>query len=143
MKKIGSLIIVLCLVLLTGCSKGYTEGEYIGTAIDKSDGQENTASAIVNIDSNGKIIDVYLDTTYTTSEGIETTKKTLSEYYDDSSIGNWYEQVEILEQAVIDNQGIDFINLNEDGTTNSVSGCTIRIDALYEALNNALENSRK
>ena len=143
MKKICNLIIVLCLVLLTGCSKGYTEGEYIGTSIDKSDGQENIASAIVNIDSNGKIIDVYLDTTYTTSEGTETTKKTLSEYYDNSGIGNWYEQVEMLEQAIIDNQGIEFITLNEDGTTDSITGCTIRIDALYEALNNALENAKK
>ena len=60
-----------------------------------------------------------------------------------STVGEWDEQVEKLEQAVIDNQGIDFLNLDDDGYTDAVSGCTIVIDAMYEALENALEQARK
>ena len=146
MKKFKYLICVFALCLLVGCSKGYKEGEYTGTAVDSYGGQENTASAKVTVDSEGKITDVYLDTTYT-ANGVTTTKKTLgNDYnmktYQPEAAGEWYEQVEKLEQAVIDNQGIDFLNLDEDGYTDAVSGCTIKIDALYEALEDALEQAK-
>jgi len=147
MKKIKYLICIFVLFLLVGCSTGYKEGEYTGTATDSYGGQENTASAKITIDSEGKITDVYLDTTYTTSDGVNTTKKTLgNDYnmktYQPDAAGEWFEQVEKLEQAVIDNQGIDFLNLDEDGYTDAVSGCTIKIDALYEALEDALNNAK-
>lgn len=149
MKKIKYLVCIFALLLVIGCSKGYKEGEYTATAVDSYGGQNNTASAIVNIDDSGKIVSVYLDTTYTTSEGVATTKKTLKEDYGmlnhpyGSTIGEWYEQVEKLEKAVVDHQGVDFLNLDEDGYTDAVSGCTIKIDALYEALNKALEMAKK
>ena len=149
MKKAKYLICIFALILLSGCSKGYKEGEYTGTAIDTYGGQENTASAKVTIDSEGKITDVYLDTTYTTSDGVETTKKALGKDYGmlnhpyGSKVGEWDEQVEKLEQAVVENQGIEFLNLDEDGKTDAVSGCTIKIDAMYEALENALEQAKK
>lgn len=147
MKKFKYLICVFALILLVGCSKGYKEGEYTGTAVDNYGGEENTASAKVTIDSDGKIVDVYLDTTYTV-DGVKTTKKTLKDDYGmynhpyGSTVGEWYEQVEKLEQAVIDNQGIDFIKLDDDGKTDAVSGCTIRIDAMYKALEDALEQAK-
>ena len=146
MKKVKYLICVFALVLLAGCSNGFKEGEYTGTAADNYGGQENTASAKVTVNSNGEIVDVYLDTTYTTKDGLSTTKKTLGNDYNmmanPNASGEWFEQVEKLEQAVIDNQGIDFLNLDEDGYTDAVSGCTIKIDALYEALANALEQAK-
>lgn len=145
MKKTKYLICLFTLILLVGCSKGYKEGEYTGTAIDSYGGQENTASAQISIDSEGQIIGVYLDTTYT-KDGVQTTKKTLKDDYNmmsnPNAAGEWYEQVEKLEQAVIDNQGIDFLNLDEDGYTDAVSGCTIKIDALYEALEDALKQAK-
>lgn len=147
MKKKLCLMVVIGLALLSGCSKGYKEGVYTGTATD-SYGGDNTATAIVTIDSNGKITDVDLDTTYT-KDGVETTKKTLGDEYGmlgspyGSNIGEWYQQVEALEKYVIDNQGIDKINLDEDGKTDAVSGCTIKIDALYEALDSALNQAKK
>lgn len=55
----------------------------------------------------------------------------------------WYEQVEALEKAVVNNQGIDFIKLNENKTTDSVTGCTISIDGLYRALEKTLEKAKK
>ena len=80
MKKKICLISIIGLALLSGCSKGYKEGVYTGTAIDSYGGQNNTATAIVTVDKNGKITDVNLDTTYT-KDGVETTKKTLGDAY--------------------------------------------------------------
>ena len=148
MKKVKYFICLFALILLVGCSKGYKEGEYTGTAIDSYGGQENTASAKIIIDSEGKITDVYLDTTYTTEDGVKTTKKALKDDYGmynhpyGSKVGEWYQQVEKLEKAVIDNQGIDFINLDDSGKTDAVSGCTIKIDALYKALEDALNQAK-
>jgi len=147
MKKVKYLICVFALLVLVGCSNGYKEGEYTGVASDSYGGQENIASAIVTIDSEGKITDVYLDTTYTTSDGVNTTKKTLGNDYNmisnPGAVGEWYQQVEKLEQAVVKNQGIDFLKLNDEGKTDAVSGCTIKIDALYAALEDALEQAKK
>ena len=60
-----------------------------------------------------------------------------------SSVGEWYEQVEKLEQAVVEHQGIDFLKLDDEGKTDAVSGCTIKIDAMYEALSKALDSAKK
>jgi len=148
MKKKICLISIIGLALLSGCSKGYKEGVYTGTAIDSYGGQNNTATAIVTVDKNGKITDVNLDTTYT-KDGVETTKKTLGDAYGmygneyGSKVGEWYTQVEALEKNVVDNQGLDKVKLTDDGYTDTVSGCTIKIDALYEALENALKQAKK
>ncbi len=150
MKKNKKIILigVIGLALLSGCSKGYKEGIYTGTAIDSYGGQNNTATAIVTVDKNGKITDVDLDTTYT-KDGVETTKKKLGDSYGmyggeyGSQVGEWYQQVEALEKNVVDNQGLDKIKMNDEGYTDAVSGCTIKIDALYEALENALKQAKK
>ena len=150
MKKNKKIILigVIGLALLSGCSKGYKEGIYTGTAIDSYGGQNNTATAIVTVDKNGKITDVDLDTTYT-KDGVETTKKKLGDSYGmyggeyGSQVGEWYQQVEVLEKNVVDNQGLDKIKMNDEGYTDAVSGCTIKIDALYEALENALKQAKK
>lgn len=139
---------VISLALLSGCSKGYKEGVYTGTSIDTYGGQNNTATAIVTIDKNGKITDVNLDTTYT-KDGVQTTKKTLGSEYGmygseyGSSVGEWYQQANALEKYVVDHQGIEDIKLEDDGKTDAVSGCTIKIDALYSALDSALKEAKK
>lgn len=154
MKKIlsGVLVLILCLTLV-GCGEGkYKEGTYEGSVIDNYNNENNTATAKVEVNEKGKIVSVYLDTTYT-KDGVKTTKKTLKDAYGMKSVSNnmgnidggaeWYEQVESLEKAVVKNQGIDFITMNEDNTTDSVSGCTIKINALYEALEEALKEAKK
>ena len=55
----------------------------------------------------------------------------------------WYEQVNLIEAKVIENQNITFIGLNSDGKTEAIAGVTMKIDALYNALNNALEQAKK
>lgn len=148
MKQKICLMGVLGIVLLTGCSKGYKEGVYTGTAEDNYGGQNNTATAIVTVDSSGKITDVNLDTTYT-KDGVSTTKKSLGTDYGmlsnpyGSKVGEWYQQAEALEKYVIDNQGIEKLELDSDGYTDAVSGCTIKIDALYNALSSALDQAKK
>lgn len=150
MKKI--LFIAILCILFTGCdvvTNSYKEGIYEGSSVDNYGGEENTATAKITVDRDGKITQVYLDTTYT-KNGVATTKKALKEEYGmkkgNSSYGSadyeWYEQVEALEQAVLEKQGIDFLNLDEDGYTDAVSKCTIKIDALYKALENALNKAK-
>ena len=148
MRKKICLVGIIGVLLISGCSKGYKEGVYTGTALDNYGGQNNTATAIVTISSNGKIIGVNLDTTYT-KDGKETTKKALGTDYGmygvpyGSRVGEWYEQVEALEKNVIENQGLSGIKMDNEGYTDTVSGCTIKIDALYEALNDALKQAKK
>ncbi len=152
MKKLFAIMGVMVLLgaCLTGCSTktGYKEGTYNGTAIDSYGGQENEATARVVINEDGEIESVYLDTTYTTSENVVTTKKTLGDEYGmynhpyGSTVGEWYQQVEALEQAVVENQGVDFLELDDEGKTDAVSGCTIAISALVEAINDALEQAK-
>ncbi len=148
MKKL--LILATCALLFTGCNDGLKEGTFEGTAIDNYGGVENTASAKVTIDSEGKITDVYLDTTYTDSDGNATTKKDMGDSYG-MKVGNtpygqseweWYEQIANLEKAVIENQGIDFITLDDNGKTDTVSGCTIQIEPLYNAIKAALDKAK-
>ena len=54
------------------------------------------------------------------------TKKALKDDYNmkkfnSNAAGEWYEQVEKLEKAIVENQGLDTIKLNSDGTTDAVS----------------------
>lgn len=153
MKKVFGLLMIGCL-LFTGCEKvnnKYKVGTYEGTAIDTYGGGENTAFAEVTIDNDGKIIAVLVDTTYVTKDGIGTTKKALRDAYG-MKIGNsdygtseweWYEQAEKLEKAVIENQGTSFLNVDEDGYTDAVSGCTMKVDALMKAIDDALAKAKR
>lgn len=148
MKKVVGLLLCCLFVFITGCGDSkLKEGTYKGTTIDTYGGQENTASAEVVINSEGKIESVYLDTTYTV-DGKQTTKKELGKEYGmlnhpyGSKIGEWDEQVKKLEAAIVEHQGTEFLALGEDGKTDAVSGCTINISALVEATNKALEQAK-
>lgn len=137
------------LCLFTGCEKVeeeekglYKEGVYEGSFVDTYGGEQNLATAKIVVNAKGDIESVYLDTEYQGS-----TKKTLGDDYNmkkyqPDAAGEWYEQVEKLEQAIVENQGTDFITLDEENKTDAVSGCTIVIDALLGATNDALEKAK-
>ncbi len=55
----------------------------------------------------------------------------------------WYEQVNLLESKIIENQDLSFIKLDENGKTDAVAGVTMKIDALYNAIDLALKNAKK
>lgn len=144
MKKVLMALLLVSCFFVSGCgNKTLKEGTYKGTAIDNYGGEENTASAEIKIDAEGKITSVYLDTTYKGS-----TKKALKDEYGmkghpyGSQIGEWYEQVENLENAIVEHQGTTFLALDKDGKTDAVSGCTISVSALVEAANKALEQAK-
>ena len=155
MKKIATLLIaaVLCFGV-AGCEKAeqkeeakYIEGTYTAEIEDDYNNEGNIASAKVVVDKDGKIESIYLDTTYKTKDGKETTKKALgNDYnmktYNPSAAGEWFEQVEKLENAIVENQGVDFIELTEDDTTDAVSGCTIKVNALVAAAEKAISDAK-
>lgn len=142
-------LLVLCLFVFTGCEKvsegKYKEGTYYGSVVDDYGGAKNVAYAVVYVDSNGLIKSVFLDTVYT-KDGVNTTKKTLGIDYGmkaRSEAGKeWYEQVNLIEAKVVENQDISFIKLNDEGKTDSIAGVTMKVEALYKALNNALDQAK-
>ena len=151
MKKFVVLMVLPVLLLLTGCEKvaegKYKEGTYMGHVTDTYGGS-NQAIAVIHVSKEGLIDSVYLDTTYT-KDDVVTTKKVLGDDYNMKAnpavTKEWYEQVDLLEKAVIKEQGIDFINWtdSEQSKTDSISGVTIKIDALYRALDSALKLGKK
>lgn len=147
MKKLGIILLAsICLLGIAGCEKvakgQYKEGTYEASTADTYNGENNTATAKVIVNSEGKIESVYLDTTYNGS-----TKKTLGDdynmkKYNPEASGEWYEQVTKLETAIVENQGVSFITLDSEGKTDTVSGCTINISALVEAAGNAIDQAK-
>ena len=122
MKKMFVFLAFISLLVISGCTpveKGvYKEGTYYGTAVDSYGGEKNTAMAIVYVNSDGAIESVFLDTTYT-KDDIITTKKALGYDYGmketSELIGNipngaeWYEQVNVLENKVVEEQGLEWL----------------------------------
>lgn len=151
MKKLLICAILVSTLVLTGCEKveeqgKYKEGTYYGSATDNYGGETNTATAVIYVDENGWIKSIFVDTTYTKDEKV-TTKKTLGTEYGMSTIMNtkeWDEQVKLLEDKIIEEQGLDWLKWTdaEKTTTDSVSGVTIKINAMYEAISNALNQAK-
>lgn len=151
MKKYLSIafILVLSVFIFTGCEKvnsgNYKEGTYFGSYVDNYGGSESVATAVVYVDASGMIKSVFLDTTYTKDE-VLTTKKTLGDAYNmkqASEVGKeWYEQVNLIEAKVIENQEISFITLDSDGKTDAIAGVTMKVNALYNALEDALKDAK-
>ncbi|HHU54373.1 MAG TPA: FMN-binding protein [Mollicutes bacterium] len=148
MKKFLVTLMIFALVLVTGCTKvedmgDYKEGTYFGTYTDNYGGSESVATAVVYVDETGNVKSVFLDTTHV-KDGINTTKKTLGDDYNmkvASPIGKeWHEQVKALEDKIVAEQGLDWLEWSdEDQTeTDSVSGVTMKINALYRAVEDAL-----
>ena len=131
-------VLLIAMVLFAGCSNKLKAGVYEAENVLP----DSTATVKVTIDKDGKITDVYFDETYDGS-----TKKTLGDDYGmksdwGSQIGEWYEHVAALEKAIVDNQGVATITLTDKGTTDAVSGCTIQIDHLIKAFNDAIAKAK-
>lgn len=159
MKKIGIIAASLLLMVITGCEKIedegiYKEGTYFGFAQSESYGKVYTTTAVIYVDTNGKIASVYLDSTYE-QDGISTTKKTLGDDYamkeTSANIGvipggsEWYEQVEVLENKIIQEQGTDFVKWSKEDSSklDAVSGVTIAATDFIKAVDSALADAKK
>ena len=149
MKKM-ILVLLIGILFMTGCEKveqgNYKEGTYFAAVEDTYGGEANTATATIYVDQNGMIQSVFLDTTYM-KDGKVTTKKALGDGYEMVKYSNatleWDDQVSNLEKKIIEEQGLDWLQLNADSKTDSVSGVTIKIDALYQAVSDAIQQAKK
>lgn len=141
----------LCVFCVAGCEKvengDYKEGTYFASIVDDYNNTKNTATAVMYVDKNGVIKSLFLDTTFTSGE-VNTTKQALKDgynmkTYNTAAAGEWYEQVNKLEKAIVDAQGLEDIKLDADGYTDSVSGCTIKVDALINTVKDVLNQAKK
>ena len=154
MKKI--LISLICLLSLTGCEKivegDYKEGTYMGSDVYTSYGKQYVTTSVIYVDSNGVIKSCYIDSTYV-KDGINTTKKVLKDDYGMKETSKnkgvieggkeWYEQVKVIEDKVVENQGIDWVKYDETGTKlDGVSGVTITVDSYIRATSKAIEQAK-
>lgn len=151
MKKLISIITILFLInIVTGCevvTGEYKEGTYFGYSYDSE--YDAYATAVVYVDETGSIKSVFIDTTYINKEKSATTVSTkriekddykMKVYYQ-QAVGEWYEQVEKIEKYVIENQKLD-VELNSEGKTDAISGATINISPIKEAVNDALKQAK-
>ncbi len=156
MKKIISLLIVV-IIMTVGCQKvnegKFTEGTYFGSVETVSYGKKYVTTAVVYINDQGLIKSVFIDSTYLKDE-VNTTKKVLGDAYGMKSTSanagtisegsEWYEQVEVLEEKIIEEQGIDWIVWQDDAKTklDALTGFTITADSYIEAVSKALEQAK-
>lgn len=144
-----TLSLFLCLFVFAGCEKvesgKYKEGTYFGYVEDDYSKPSAIATAVVYVNENGMIKSVFLDTTYTKDE-LLTSKKALGSEYGMLKASEvkkeWYEQVNLIEAKVIENQDTSFITFNDEGKTDTIAGVTMKVDKLVEALNKALEQAK-
>lgn len=157
MKKIIIIIsLVLGLILVSGCEKinegTYKEGTYMGSNVYESYGKKYVTTAVIYVDNNGLIKSCYVDSTYT-KDNISTTKKTLKDNYGmkQTSANNgiikggaeWYEQIKVIEDKVIESQGIDWVKWDSTNTKlDSVSGVTITADTYIKAIEQAINQAK-
>lgn len=162
MKKLFLGLVLVTLLFTVGCEKvetegKYTKGTYLGVqdTVDYNSGESFVTTALVNVDKEGMISNVFIDVTYKTSEGVNTTKKVLGDDYGmkatSANIGvieggaEWYEQVKVLEDKVVSEQGLEWFTFKQDepSKTDAVSGVTITVTDYHAALTNALEQAKK
>lgn len=158
MKKIFIILFTSLILLTAGCEKveeqgAYKEGTYFGYAQEESYGSILTSTATIYVDKNGILKSVFIDSTYVKDEKI-TTKKTLGNDYAmkqaSANMGNitggaeWYEQINVLEKKIIEEQGTNWIKWSSDDSSklDSVSGVTISVDTIIKAVENALNQAK-
>ncbi|MGM9913031.1 lipoprotein [Floccifex sp.] len=133
MKKV--LMGALAVVLLAGCSSSGETGTFTG----ETTSDESGTTTVEVTKEDGKVTDVSIDTV---KDG--QSKKELGDDYgmrSASAIGKeWNEQIEFLEDYIVDNNGVDGIELDSEGkATNEdvLAGCTINIKDVIVAYNSA------
>ena len=151
--------LAILMLFLTGCdvntntTKGnYKEGTYFGSYEYEYNGQKDVATAVIYVDANGLIKSCFIDTTYL-KDDVYTTKKTLGDNYGmkttSANIGNipggaeWYEQIGAIEKKVVEEQGIEWVRYDAEGTKlDGFAGATLKVSDLMKALESALAQAK-
>jgi len=169
-KLLLSLFMLLLVFTLAACGAEqgeFTPGIYHGYSV----GNEPSI-AIVSIDENGMIVNVLIDTVYLKAEadggvnwlsrgneveGIAITKRAYDNgcgyhMHRDKDVVNcevdgelmWWQQVDLIAAAVVDNQGLPNWTLDADKITDddAMSGVTITVDGYLAAIQDALSKAR-
>jgi len=152
MKKVLVSIMLVAMLMITGCEKvvesKYVEGTYFGYQGYTSYGKNYVVSAVVYVDAKGFIKSVFIDSTYF-SNNVYTSKKVLGDAYNmkpSSAIGKeWYEQMAVLEDRIVKEQGVAWLTYDEEGTipTDVISGVTIDVADYHKAVISALQQAIK
>lgn len=111
---------------------------YADSAFDANSGWkavvtiEVAGGEIVNVDWNGAHISAGKDKKTTSADG----EYNMVAY--GKAIAEWHEQVALVEAFLLDSQDISALALNDDATTDAVSGVTIKVSEFVNAVNAAL-----
>lgn len=169
MKKLRLLTIgfaALSVLLLSGCevvdgeTGDYKEGTYFGYS-------EDGYTAVVYVAESGMIESVFIDAAYGVTEEeiiIEaTTKQILGDDYNMKTYGGseyeWYEQANMFADKVVEEQGVDFVELmykddegnftteapEEDSAmkySDAITGVTVKVEPMLTAVSNALKQAQ-
>jgi major membrane immunogen (membrane-anchored lipoprotein) len=157
-RYLNVLLVLLVVFVLTGCEKvnegKYKEGTYFGSYQYESYGKKYVTTAVVYIDDAGLIKSVFIDSTYFKND-VYTTKKVLGDDYGmkEASAKNgvieggaeWYEQINVFEDKVVEEQGLDWLTFTDEAKTktDAVSGVTITVDTYNAAVKAALDQAKK
>ncbi len=143
----------------------YTQGTYIDYSDHELEDESlNFGFSITVVDDFGVIAGIYLDETFDNKilEGSFSTKGIMKDIYGVSALGGfeWDEQVERLSMQIIDNQGIDGLNIynlnvlgdknsnsiktsgDEELYTDSIAGVSVRIDRVTQAVKKSLTRAK-
>ncbi len=142
-KLIAKLLLVVLLFTFTACSsnKGYKDGVYTAESagFDESGWKDSVTITV----KSSRITDV--DWNAVNEQGQD--KKTLSRNgeYDMMKAGaksQWHEQAASMEKALVENQSLDKITVNNEGYTDAVSGVTIHVNAFTTLAKEALDKAK-
>ncbi|MDD2469778.1 MAG: FMN-binding protein [Bacilli bacterium] len=158
MKKVYAFLLVALVFLVVSCTPikqgNYKEGTYYDSVQYTSYGVNYVTTAVLYVDKDGLIKSCFIDSTYE-KDGVKTTKKVLGDAYGmketSANIGNieggaeWYEQVAVIEDKVVSEQGLDWVSWSDEKETklDSVSGVTITADTYIDAVRKALDKAKK
>jgi major membrane immunogen (membrane-anchored lipoprotein) len=139
------LLIFALLAALPGCgATRYEDGAYYAEMDDFADSGWKEIVELTILD--GKIQRINWDAVYV-DDSIPIRKKQYSKsgLYGMLMAGaanEWYDQAVAAEQYVLEN-GIDALNVDSDGRTDAVSGCTVHVDSFDLLLRECLAQAEK
>lgn len=141
------LIVSITIFFTTACSNinsGYTDGVYAAQAAEfASSGWKETVEITIE---NGKLVNISWDAIYK-DDSIPIRKKQYSKsglygMMAGGAMSEWYDQAIAAEQFVLEN-GIDLLEVNQDGYTDAVTGCTIHVNEFEKLLRECLNQAKK
>lgn len=138
--------VVFCLALCA-CSSGgvsYKDGTYFAEADEFADsGWKETVEITIE---DGNLIKVDWDAVYV-DDSIPIKKKQYSKsglygMLQAGAVGEWYDQATAAEQHVLKN-GLEALEIDSDGYSDAVSGCTIHVDEFDLLVRECLEMAKR